>query len=83
MVVALDLNNGLLATGLSFWRTFYYDLQMSVAENINAFLQATGLTVSEARNTGSEDFFPLDQLSFYFQGTDLGVLEAQTNQLSE
>ena len=35
IVVAFDLNNGLLATGLSFWRSFYYDLHASVTDNVN------------------------------------------------
>ena len=80
MNVALDLNNGLLATGLSFWRPFYYDTKSTVAANIDQFLQATGLTVSEAHNTGTDQLLPLDQLSFFFQGMDLGLIENEAMQ---
>lgn len=83
VVVALDLTNGLLATGLSFWRSFFFDLQLSVQENISAFLQATGLTVSEARNTGSSEFLPMEQLSFYFQGIDIASHEAHSRLRTE
>ena len=41
-------------------------------------MQATGLAVSESRNTGSDQYFPLEELTFYLNGVDLERLEAAT-----